>query len=114
MVKKEMERARQVLEAQEMTEAAQRLKERMDRLSGTGGAPLRRQMNEMADGQQELNRRLCEVEQWVDGSLAVQLELLAEGQAILQQKMEQMAAMNPPVRPESHSGFAVFACPLLQ
>ena len=101
MVKKEMERARRVLESQRMPEAARRLSERMERLTGEAPMPLRRQMNEMADEQQALNQRLSEVEHWVDGGLDAQMEMLAGGQAILQAKLEQMASMTPPVRPQA-------------
>ncbi len=83
MPKPELQSALQVLSAHELFHTADTLSRRMDALQQSSAWQVQERLAEAAAGQRALENRLRELEQWLDGRLAVQLELLACGQPIL-------------------------------
>ncbi len=83
MPKPEFRSALEVLGAHELFHTADSLSHRMQALQSCGAWQVRERMAEAAAGHRALENRLRDLEHWLDGRLAVQLDLLASGQPIL-------------------------------
>ena len=88
----EMQRAMQVLSANDIFGTVERMNRRMDSLRAGYTMPLRTRMEQMEAQQRALSTKLDEVECWIDGEFAQQLQFLQQGQVLLMEKLEDVAA----------------------